>query len=75
MGWLGVRDEFRNWLENSAVTGVGHGSVERADDEDRRVERLVRLFLNHGSEAFADTAGPRVFLNNEDAAAMTRHSQ
>src|SRR5437660_12691761 len=45
---------------------VRDGRVERADDAHRRVEAFERLFLNQRGEAFANPAGARVLVDDQD---------
>src|SRR5206468_3321279 len=52
-----------------------HRRIQRADDADGRVERFEGFLLNDGGEAFADTAGARVLVNDEDLVAVTRDVQ
>ena len=49
---------------------VWHRRVERAEDADRRVERLEGFFLDDRGEALADAAGPRVLVDDQHAAAV-----
>src|SRR5262245_188038 len=54
---------------------IGHGRVQGAENPDRRVERLERFFLDDGRQALPDSAGPRVFVNDQDTLAVTRDGQ